>query len=320
VVPDNSSNGFVQSLDGHADREAIRIANIEFPIGTPVWDGRGNLVSLPLWTGEANLIESSKEWMPHGARAWDVAPDGGEGYELADGASADGRSAYLIDETGTMVRQRIDDGRLTGTFPDPSGDQEGEGRASSASISPSGRLVAISYEDGVRVERLPHRELISRVPGSDSSRVAFAGDRLLLLDDRGQLQIWDAEGKEREGVIANAGGGWLAGSPDGRLAALSNPEEGTVRLFDLELDAEIAAFKTPVPISLLKTGIAFSSQGPALIAASETLSEDKGVLVERNLSDASLVNAACTAAGSELTPGQWRSFIGTTPPGNLSCR
>lgn len=122
-------------------------------------------------------------------------------------------------------------------------------------------------------------------------------------------------------MIADAGSGWLAGSPDGDLAAISSYEEGSIRLFDLERAAEIGAFRSPSHLAQLKTGVAFSTDGSQLVPVSETLEEEnRAALVTRNLSDAALVRTACAAAGRELTAADWRVFVGRHPPDDLSCR
>lgn len=321
IVGDNSSSGFVQSLGGPPHREPIRISSVEYPLGAPVWDGQSKLVAFPFWTSEASVLTAPKETVPRDARTWEVGDGEDEEHELAEGRAQGGQTAFLVDEMGMVFQQRLDDGEEVGASTDPSASKAGEGRASSAAISPSGRLLAISYEDGVRVEALPSRKLVNRINAVGYESVAFAGDHLLILNPDGNLQVWDEKGDARQEVIGGVSTGWLAGSPSGALAATSSTEDGTIRLFDIERGREIATFQTPIELGHLRTGLAFSPDGSRLVSVSETLgSRNLGELVSRDLSDSSLVDTACAAAGQKLTATEWRAFVGTNPPGDLSCR
>src|SRR6266542_954048 len=70
-----------------------------------------------------------------------------------------------------------------------------------------------------------------------------------------------------------------------------------------------------------KTGIAFSPDGTRLIMVTE--SAGPGIdarLIWRDISDDALVRAACETAGRNLTAAEWRTFVGTDLPRDLSCR
>jgi WD40 repeat protein len=324
VINDNGESGFVQSLGVSPHREPIGAGDYEYELGAPVWEKASRTVAFPAWalSGEISTDTDIDLGVPPDVRTWRAAPSGAEESELAEGPAPNGRDAFLVDEMGTVFEQRIEDGAEISSSADPWADREDEGRASSAAISNSGHLLAISYEDGVRVENLPSRRLVSRIPAAGHEVVAFAGDHLLVLTGNGSgtLQVWDEDGRERQAVIAGAGSGWLAGSPDGALAAISSHEEGTIRLFDLERGAQIGTFRTPYHLAQLKTGVAFSADGSQLVSVSETLGEgNRAALVTRDLSDAALVQTACAAAGRELTASEWRVFVGSKPPSDISC-
>jgi WD40 repeat protein len=181
--------------------------------------------------------------------------------------------------------------------------------------------LAIAYEDGVHVEELPSRRLVSHIGTSGYGTVAFAGDNLLVQSTTGGLEIWNENGRKRQQVIGSTGTGWLTGSPDGTMAAVSSSEDGTIRLVDLESGGEVATLQTPGGSAQLKTGLAFSPVGDRLVAVSEIFGKSyTAELVSRDISDASLVRTACAAAGHQLTASEWRAFVGTSPPDDLVCR
>jgi WD40 repeat protein len=131
--------------------------------------------------------------------------------------------------------------------------------------------------------------------------------------------VWSEDGSEHQLTIEDSGFGAITGSPDGRLAASVGSEDGEIHLVDLETGAEVANFETPEHLSHLRTGLAFSPDGKRLVAVSEILENNTAELVTRNLSSASLISAACGAAGQELTALTWKAFVGTSPPTDLAC-
>jgi WD40 repeat protein len=322
VVNDNGTGGFLESLEGKVAREKLP-EEFESRYGNPVWQGDGEFVAIPVWSpsGGTSGPVPNTESMPPDVRTWPVDMGTSEEYELTNGPSADGDGAILVDTTGIVTQQQVESGEPTGTSSDPSASHAGEGQASSAAISSSGKLLAIAYEDGVHVEELPSRRLVSRIGTSGYGTVAFAGDHLLVQSTTGGLEVWNENGRKRQQVIGGAGTGWLTGSPDGTTAAVSSSEDGTIRLIDLESGGEVATLQTPGGSAHLKTGLAFSPDGDRLVAVSELFGKSyTAELVSRDISDASLVRTACAAAGHQLTAVEWQAFVGTNPPDDLACR
>jgi len=323
VVNDSGASGFIQSLSGPADRERLHSSSYEFVFGAPIWQGSSRFVAIPAWSSEegATVPTPTLDEDAASARLWNVGNTGFESYELAEGPGPDGNTGVIVNEEGTVIEQRLSDGEVLRKSIDPAAGDEEE-TVNSAAISSTG-LLAIASEGSVRIEELPSRRLVNRIPTDDYGQVAFAGDHLLVQSSAGNLEVWSEDGGEREHVIGGNGLGFLTGSPNGSLAASVNSEDGTIHLIDLESEGEIAKFESPGHLAHLKTGIAFSPDGKKLVAVSEILSEndvtDQAELVSRELSDASLVNTACSGAGHALTPAEWRVFVGSDPPDDLSC-
>jgi len=320
VVNDSGASGFVQSLSGPAERERLHSSDFEFLLGAPIWQGDSKFVAIPAWptAGGTRPPPPTLDENAASARLWDVGGTGFEAYELAEGPGPDGETAVIVNTDGTVIEQRLSDGKVLGSSTDPAA-SKGEESASSAAISRNG-LLAIAGENEVRIEELPSRHLLNRIATDGYGQVAFAGDHLIVQGASGTIEEWSEDGGERQQVIGGVGPGWLTGSPDGSLAASVLSEDGTIRLIDLDTGGEVAKFETPGHLSHLKTGLAFSSDGERLVAVSEILGEnDIAELVTRNLSDTSLVGTACAAAGQKLTAAEWQEFVGSSPPSNLRC-
>lgn len=321
------SSAFVQSLQGPAHREVLPGDGFDFSYGAPIWARGGKLVAFPRWGvgGELNL--SSAEKLPDDIRDWPGGygnPELGYG-EVADGRAPDGQSALIVDETGTVYRQNIDTGKVEEVLSGPVDLAEAESSAGYAALNAAGNLLAMPVEGGVEIEELPSRHVITHMrPGSravvpEFPQVVFAGPRLLVGRSDGDLEVWNETGTTLERTIADGLGDGLAGSQTGTLAAMSR-DDGTIALFDLETGSQIGAFRTPAQSTFFKSGIAFTPDGKRLITLSESPRENStGVLVQRNLTPHSLLTTACAGVGPKLTSAEWRSFVGSSPPGSLGC-
>jgi WD40 repeat protein len=327
VVNDSGASGFVQSLSGSSDLERLHDSSYELIFGAPIWQGDSKLVAIPAWpvAGGISAPPPNLDEDAVSARVWDVDGTGAEAYELVEGPSPDGKTAIIVNTEGTVLEQRLTDGKVLRSSSDPAA-TEGEESASSATISRTG-LLAIAGEHSVRIEQLPSRHLVNRLATSGYGQVAFAGDHLLVQGKTGNLEVWSENGSERQQMIGGIGLSQVIGSPDGRLAATVGAEDGMIHLVDLETGGVVATFETPAHLSALKTGLAFSPDGKRLVAVSELLSSeiadldpDTAELVSRELSDTSLVSIACKAAGKELTATEWQALVGTDPPSDLRCQ
>jgi hypothetical protein len=322
------ASAFVQSLQGKPEREVLPGDGFDFAYGAPVWTRDSNLVAFPQWEVGGELDPSSVAEMPRGVRAWPGGYGNAElGYsEVADGPAPDGHSAVVVDESDTVYRQDIDTGKVEEILPGPAAHAEAESSVGVASLNAAGTLLATPVEGGVDIEELPSRHVSTRLrfasrppPVPEFPQVVFAGPRLLLSRTDGSLEVWDETGTTLERTIADGSGEGLAGSSSGALAAMSR-DDGTIALFDLESGSQIGTFQTPARSTFFKSGIAFTPDGKRLISLSEAPGENgTGVLVQRDLTPESLLATACRAVGPKLTAAEWRSFVGSDPPGNLGC-
>ncbi len=328
AISGEGASAFIQSLVGTPRREVLPGDGFDYSYGAPVWAADSELVAFPEWGVGGELDLSSAGDFPADVRAWPGGGGSGElGYgELTNAATPDGRSMLLVDETDTVYRQNLETGEVEDVLPGPAAYAEAESTPGSAALNAKADLLAMPVENGVTIEELPSRRVVShlRLAGADPSavefaQVTFAGPRLLVQRADGGLEVWDERGTELQRTIGDGYGEGAAGNPAGTLVAMSR-DDGTIALFDLDTGVQIGSFQTPGHSTYFKSGIAFTPDGERLVTLSEAPNEYKtGVLVQRDLSDRGLMRAACRAAGPPLTATQWRSFVGSDPPVDLSC-
>ncbi len=106
--------------------------------------------------------------------------------------------------------------------------------------------------------------------GRSSPQVAFADDRLIVLDGKGELTTWELEQNRpvRTRALGYDGGLPLAAlSPDGRTAACVGPSGNLVRLFDVTSGKFLGELAMTRPLTFL----AFSCDGRTIAATSDDL-------------------------------------------------
>lgn len=308
--------GFVQSLTGQPARELLPTGPGAY--GAPLWGPDGK-AAFPLWDkyGEGEQLASGE--CPTACRFWPVGDTEEGARELSSAIAPDGETAILVDSDAGVHWQSLSSGERTDYSDSQLPDLSEDVPTKSAAISGSGRFLAFAVGGTVKVEKLPGRQLVGRIPTSPEAGVSYAGEHLLVQLDDGRLQIWNERGTELLRTLPGNGYAWLVPSVDGTMVARAG-NDGRVSVADVESGTELGTFRTPDENGSIKTGLAFSPDGRLLAALSEQLSSaNRGILVLRDISEQNLIRTACAAVGPELTAEQWRAFIGTDPPGDLSC-
>jgi hypothetical protein len=145
---------------------------------------------------------------------------------------------------------------------------------------------------------------------------------LLLQRTNGRLEVWNETASRRERVLpGDESYVWPpVGNAQGTLVARQR-SGGSIVLADLSTGTALDTFPSPATSSYFKTGIGFSPDGTRLITVTDEETYGTGAqLVQRDLSDDALVRTACATAGRNLTAAEWKTFVGTKPPANLTCR
>jgi WD40 repeat protein len=309
--------GFVQSLVGDAQREFLPSAETEFLYGNPVWDGASKSVAFPVWASPGGADPPLPAFaLSSDVHTWTAGQ--GSGYELTEALEADGETAIVVDRAGRVFWQDIATGTERDFSPGPAIQSYEDEEADFAALSTSAGLIAMADDGVVRVERLADRKLLASINAGGFPAIAFAGNRLLVQEEDGSVQVWNETGTELQQTLPGSGVlGSMTPSPNGTMLARSG-EDGTIGVVDLETGVRLGVFQTPGRSSLFRSGMAFSPDGGTLFVLSETPSYE-GEIVRRDLSDAALLRSLCEASGRDLSVTEWNAFVGSDLSADLSC-
>ena len=292
-----------------------------YDLGPPLWDGDKLLLPLasPVTPG------SGATRVPAGVAL--VRPARALGEPIAaDALMGSDRQVAVVDTNGNIYLQSVPSGRLEHEIHGPrdlTGTTAPALQAGMAAIDAGAGLAAIVDNGVARLIRLPSGTPAGRLPGTDAEYVAFAGSHLLVQRTDGTLEVWNTAGTTRQRVLAGDQSYdpyYPVADPTGNLVARQRAN-GSVTLADLSSGAVLATLAAPVSPSLgLRIGLAFAPGGQALVTVVQTVAGYTPQIIERLLGPRALVRSACATAGRSLTPGEWRTFVGTTPPSDLACR
>ena len=313
AVADNGTLAVVQRLDGRHAPRVLRGSDF----GPPVWDGTQLL--LP-------LVGSSRPTGPMlGIRAWRAVPDNDS--IAAAALSRDGHFVTIVNGSGNVY---LEEHRSTGHVEwRISGPRDLAQKT--AYLTPG--MAAVDTRDG-RVAIIDNGQDVSvrpivalnRRPSRRNQRVpifAFAGDRLLVQRSDGNVEIWDQRGAALERTLPadqSYAGFYPVTDAGGHLVARQR-SDGSTTIADLDSGATLATLPAPASPQLgLKIGSAFGPDGQHLVTVLETLTTNGSWIIQYDLRPATLVRAACSAAGRNLTAADWRAYVGSTSPSDLSCR
>ncbi|MFD3554445.1 WD40 repeat domain-containing protein [Streptomyces goshikiensis] len=165
------------------------------------------------------------------------------------------------------------------------------------------------------------------IDGTDFQGVAYTEDQLLVQRRRGDLEVWSPDGTRRLGTLKGTPGtavGPVVGK--GLIAAIPG-NENTVQLLDRPSGDVLGTLSIPAGPKSISTGLAFSTDGTRLVAATEfrraegdtDTVDGMGRLISWRLDPDSWISAACSSAGRELTPALWKQYLGSDTPSSLRC-
>jgi WD40 repeat protein len=263
--------------------------------------------------------------LPPVVRSWPA----GEGSDevVAAGRGPDERTLVVVNSHGEIRMQDIETGAVRETIPGSreliAESKELSTNVAHAAVNSGDGLVAIVINGSVAVTDLRDGTVVGTVAGSDASRVTYSGRRLLVQRTNGRLEVWDARGSARERVLpGDESYSWWPPVANQQGTAVARPRtNGSIVLTDLDTGATLATFPSPSGSDALKTGIAFTPDGGRLVTVTESAGKPSdAMLIWRDISDDDIVRTACATAGRDLTAAEWQTFVGTRPPGDLTCR
>ncbi|MEV6242103.1 TIR domain-containing protein [Lentzea sp. NPDC051838] len=236
-------------------------------------------------------------------------------YVVAMGAARDDHRVVTVNELGDVQ-----------VF-------EGEELASARTITmnrrldqqgwpPAGHLAAVRPDAAIAAVVTPDSVVLvdtvagtrRDLPGGPAAAVTFTADSLVV-QRAGTVEVWDGAGTSRRRVVQS--------DPSYLPGIAANP--GTTLVTQLRRDHVLVVtdLVTGEPVGQVlvtddrgrfgRVGMAFSGERAVVTAIPDT------PLFRWDLSEENWVRTACATAGRDLTADEWRRYVGTEPPSNLTC-
>jgi DNA-binding beta-propeller fold protein YncE len=196
-----------------------------------------------------------------------------------------------------------------------------------AAVSPDGTRAAVIDQVSRRVYVISLRTGRSwRLPGIRAYQVGYAGPRLVIQRENGDIDLRGPDGTTLTRSI-QAGTPWnygnfavtsQPGAGDGLVAAERANGQGVVA--DLSTGHVLGVFPVGKASPFQQTTMAFTPGNRSLVTVTEgNSSSPEGRLTQLSLAPAQWVRVACTTSGHPLTTQDWRRYISAAPPADLGC-
>lgn len=189
-----------------------------------------------------------------------------------------------------------------------------------AVLSPDGSLAA-TIVDGDLVLVDIRSGARRTVPVGDAASVAFTRDRILVQRHSGALEVRAVYNGELLDTIGGAPRDWrnpVVSPASGLVARLR--DDGMITLLDTDVAEVLGAIGQPGNV-LYGTvpGLAFNPDASTLLVVHPDSPDGTGELQTWHMSPQLWVEAACRAAGRDLTADEWRRYVNDAVPDDLRC-
>ncbi|MER6736513.1 WD40 repeat domain-containing protein [Streptomyces puniciscabiei] len=295
-------------------------------------DNRGVIV-MSAQDGSAKILSPARG--PQTTGSWQPVP---YPLQLSDPAALlqflpDGRQVAEIDNSGTIRFRDASTGKVLRQLDGPR-DMAPTGGGSSA--QPSQGWAALDTQgthaaviDPGTWQGAGKRLIVTdtatgrrrQLPGAGAQGVAFAGDRLLVQRDNGDLEMWTASGDRRLDRAEGAPHTSVGPAVGGNLVA-EKADDDSIQLIDLASGHTLGTLALPPGSKAPSTALAFSADGTELVTATESYGDvtgDTGTLIVWTLDANSWTRDVCSTVDLKLTPTLWKQYIGSDAPSNLRC-
>ncbi|MDH2429525.1 TIR domain-containing protein [Sphaerisporangium sp. TRM90804] len=237
--------------------------------------------------------------------------------------SRDGRDLLILDTAGALEVRAASTGSLRRRIEPPEG-------------LDAVLLPVVDFQRGIvvaegLVEFASHAVLYdltsgkSRIVGSGRAQNISVGAGHVVVQRRdGDLEFWDRSGTRLERRITRD----ASFSPDelsprsipavGAASLVQRTSDGVIVITDLTTRTDVGTLRLPGEWVQAKTSMRLTDDGTHLVTAADAGGEN-GLLVRWALTPSAWISAACASVGRDLTAAEWRRYVGTPPPENLSC-
>ncbi|MFS8102831.1 TIR domain-containing protein [Lentzea alba] len=280
--------------------------------GPVVWDATGDTLYLVTMPGGVGEIWKARYGLSRIAR-WDghVVAE----YVVAIGVSPDNRRLLTVNERGDV--QVFEGDRLASARIVEVGrklDQQGWPPAGHlAAVSTDATTAALVLPDSVTLVDAMTGQLRD-LPGGAADAVAFTTDSLLV-QRAGVIEVWETNGGSLRRTVPSDPSylPGLAVSPGTALAAQLRTDHVLV-ITNLKTGELVGQLRlTEQRGRFGRIGMAFADDQSVITAISDK------PLHRWDLSEENWVRAACASAGRDLSADEWRRYVGTEPPSDLTC-
>jgi len=330
VITDSKGNMLLQVGLGSAVRKIFQLGGgLTQQYGLPLWSPDGDRLylygtkqyTITVPSGGAALTDHLAEERSTSVQANPDPPQsvsilaGGKRFALIDAA---GNITISPDPTG------VDGTLISGPstlHPNPGLYQH------QAAVDPAGTRAALIDQVTRQVYVVNLRNKNSwLVPGIRAYQLGYAGPRLVIQRENGDIDLRGTDGKKLIRSI-QAGTPWdygnfavssqAAGGP-GLVAEERANGQGVVA--DLRSGHVLGVFPIGKASPFQQTTMAFTPGNRSLVTVTEgNGSSSDGLLTQLSLVPAQWVRVACSTSGHSLTAQDWRAYISSSPPAHLGC-
>jgi WD40 repeat protein len=256
-------------------------------------------------------------------------PPVAQGY-YAIALSRDHRRLITVNDNGAVQVRDLATQRLERTVPGPATSNAGS-PVGQVEADPTGSFVAetIYMRSATSVRLIDTATgMVRSVGAGNVEHATFSGQHLLIQRSSGQFEVWNLAGTtlqwslhQDSSYLPNAIAVTTAPTIVGSLL-IQRRSDSTLSVTDLATGNAVGSLALPAAYTDFKTGLAATPDGRQLVTVTETsnpLVDSDGLLVQWDLSVDAWIRTACTSAGRNLTSSDWRHYVGTAAPSDLTC-
>ncbi|WP_063052248.1 TIR domain-containing protein [Nocardia arthritidis] len=230
-------------------------------------------------------------------------------------------TAVSLDGSGRAYLHNLATGGIDSEFI-PLGGAVDSSKIWEAAIDANGEMLVMRDDDHVSVLDLSGQQHTRDMDGKDVRAMAFAG-RHLLIGREENIEIWDRTGSRRERTIpfhSTRGATAQVTSAEDASVVIARDQANYMTLFAAD-GTNLGELK-PDAVWHVTPAVALSADGRYLVTMNPGPAFSGGVdgtLIERDISPAGLIHAACAHAGADLTDSEWDALIGIARPAQARC-